>query len=187
MPRWIVVLAALTVTSAGAGCGGSSGASAPRAPSKAPAAEKVDSNIGDDAGDRAGNKDDGSVDIAQEEEITTVDAAARAFEQAEASLDGSLLAALDDDADAMGDKNGERVGADQPSPPKQAPAPVAKPTAKATGMDRCVRVCRALASMRRASDRLCGLTGGDDPRCSNCRERVDRAEDRVQRSCSSCG
>lgn len=50
----------------------------------------------------------------------------------------------------------------------------------------CRSACRALASMRRATDHLCGLTGEGDTRCSGARERVSRASERVRSGCPSC-
>jgi hypothetical protein len=52
--------------------------------------------------------------------------------------------------------------------------------------DACGTACRALASMRRASEHLCGLTGDTDARCSDARSRLERAEGRVRASCPVC-
>jgi hypothetical protein len=50
----------------------------------------------------------------------------------------------------------------------------------------CERACRALGSMRRATDHLCGLAGDADARCESARERVRSAGERVQAACPAC-
>lgn len=50
----------------------------------------------------------------------------------------------------------------------------------------CATACRALASMNRAADHLCGLAGESDARCSDARTRVKSASDRVQAQCPAC-
>ena len=87
-----------------------------------------------------------------------------------------------------------------PPPPPAAPAesPIARKEAAPMGGavgDRatqvsgnpCVTACRALASMTRAAEHLCGLAGEDDGRCSGARSRVKNATDRVQSQCPACG
>jgi hypothetical protein len=59
-------------------------------------------------------------------------------------------------------------------------APAAQPSP-------CATACRALASMRRASEHLCALAGDGDPRCGAARERVHRADERVREACPACG
>jgi hypothetical protein len=48
----------------------------------------------------------------------------------------------------------------------------------------CNLACRALASIRRAADRICALEPG--PRCDAARAKVAEAVRRVQESCPSC-
>ena len=59
----------------------------------------------------------------------------------------------------------------------------------AAGSD-CAQMCRALASMQRAAEHLCELTkdGGDldRKRCTEARDHVGNARDRVQSSCGAC-
>ena len=50
----------------------------------------------------------------------------------------------------------------------------------------CVTACKALASMDRAAAHLCELAGYGDARCTNARERVRAATERVRQSCSDC-
>lgn len=48
----------------------------------------------------------------------------------------------------------------------------------------CVTACKALASIRRASDRICALEPG--PRCTDARTKADDAQRRVQAACPEC-
>lgn len=50
----------------------------------------------------------------------------------------------------------------------------------------CERACRALGSMRRATEHLCGLSGEADAMCELARSRVRNAGERVQLSCPAC-
>lgn len=59
----------------------------------------------------------------------------------------------------------------------------------AGGGDACAVACRALASMRRSAERLCGLATGapaEAMRCDDARTRVTRAEGRVKQRCPAC-
>lgn len=83
----------------------------------------------------------------------------------------------------------------QPSPPPVEPQ--AQPTAITKGAetgagqsaqmsdqsDPCSVACRALASMERAANHLCGLSGEGDPTCTSARTRVKNATDRVSARC----
>lgn len=78
--------------------------------------------------------------------------------------------------------------ADSPPPPPAAPPESAPhPTAEAAPRDPCATACSALASMERAADHLCVITGEGDDRCSSARGRVTRANDRVRAQCPACG
>jgi hypothetical protein len=48
----------------------------------------------------------------------------------------------------------------------------------------CVIACKALASIRRAADRICALEPG--PRCVDARAKADDAQRRVQAACPDC-
>jgi hypothetical protein len=48
----------------------------------------------------------------------------------------------------------------------------------------CVTACKALASIRRAVDKLCGMDSGQ--RCSDARSKADDAQRRVQAACPDC-
>ncbi len=50
----------------------------------------------------------------------------------------------------------------------------------------CETACRALASMNRAAMHICALAGDDSDSCTNARERVRNATERVRQSCSEC-
>jgi hypothetical protein len=67
--------------------------------------------------------------------------------------------------------------------PQEARAADAKGEALAGG-DACGVACRALASMTRAADHFCGISGEGDTRCSAARERVKSATERVSEHCT---
>lgn len=48
----------------------------------------------------------------------------------------------------------------------------------------CAVACRALASIRRAADRICALD--PDTRCAAARAKADEAAERVKRACPQC-
>jgi uncharacterized protein (TIGR03382 family) len=50
--------------------------------------------------------------------------------------------------------------------------------------DDCAAACRALASIRRAADRLCALEPG--PRCDEARTKEESATERVRSACPDC-
>ncbi len=66
------------------------------------------------------------------------------------------------------------------------PEPAAEASAPRVGSD-CDLACRALASMRRAADGICGITGDSDQRCRNAQERVAEARSRVEGAGCRCG
>ena len=55
----------------------------------------------------------------------------------------------------------------------------------------CASMCKALSSMQRAADHLCGLTkdGADSEkkRCDDAQAKVDGAKERVKSTCGGCG
>lgn len=69
----------------------------------------------------------------------------------------------------------------------QSTTPSAPPSPESMAADgRCVDVCRALESMKRARDHVCKLAEGEPSRCSNANERVERAKARAVAACPSC-
>ncbi|HZF56146.1 MAG TPA: hypothetical protein VE093_46345 [Polyangiaceae bacterium] len=80
------------------------------------------------------------------------------------------------------------------SPTTSAPPPPASPQAGGAEQtdstmpqpDPCVTACRALASMSRSAEHVCGLAGEGDGRCESARSRVQRATDRVRAQCPGC-
>jgi hypothetical protein len=52
----------------------------------------------------------------------------------------------------------------------------------------CAAACRALASMQRATERLCALADGADDRrrCDDAKTRLVAARDRVRSACGGC-
>lgn len=154
-----ILLAAPVLLALSTGCGAGA---AKQAPDAAEPAAEMPADAGGDA----------EVNSA---EPATVDEAAADFESAESSLEGLLVGGA----------------ADEPTAPAPTPdggstntTPEARPYSAAGG--RCSRACRALASMRRSANRLCGLTSQDDPRCVNVVDRLERAEQRVKANCPSC-
>lgn len=67
-----------------------------------------------------------------------------------------------------------------------APAPSEAGHWQSREMGRCARACKALASMQRAANRLCELTGEGDDRCTDVRARVAAARAVVAKSCKRC-
>ncbi len=177
-PLW---LSAVALT----GCGGASVAQAPAMPE--PAAAAVMSP-----------REEGSIETAED--------ALAELERAEGELDKVLGAPTGHEEDrAM--TQAAPPGA--PPPPRAASpsrpeasdsTPVQAPRATAAGAERpakkaeaermtatpCETACRALASMNRAAQHLCGLAGDADPRCDAARTRVNGATDRVASRCPRC-
>jgi hypothetical protein len=60
----------------------------------------------------------------------------------------------------------------------------AKPVALST--DSCGVACKALASMKRATEHLCELSTDDPASCDDARARLDRATARVREVCGEC-
>lgn len=85
---------------------------------------------------------------------------------------------------------GRKSPAGMPAPGSTDAATATQPKAAAESEqgagNPCATACSALASMQRATDHLCGLTGDADARCSNARSRVQGARERVTDSCT-CG
>ncbi len=80
-----------------------------------------------------------------------------------------------------------------PPPPPAAPrspegsaSPKSAPRAEAYSESPCTTACRALASMERAAEHLCDLSGSDNARCDSARSRVKNATERVYAQCPSC-
>ncbi|WP_434048190.1 MULTISPECIES: hypothetical protein [Sorangium] len=76
------------------------------------------------------------------------------------------------------------------SAPRATAAGAARPSKKAepehVTAAPCETACRALASMDRAAQHLCGLAGDADQRCDAARTRVKSATDRVEARCPRC-
>lgn len=58
----------------------------------------------------------------------------------------------------------------------------------ANGVLDCGKACKALGSMERSMDRICELTGPEDPekRCQNAKEKAKAARERVEKHCPDC-
>ena len=81
----------------------------------------------------------------------------------------------------------ERVDAAHPAEEQTAPHDKdASTLGEGSAGGGCGSACRALDSMKRAAEHLCGLTGEPDPRCDTARGRVARADERVRATCRAC-
>ena len=69
-------------------------------------------------------------------------------------------------------------------PPTSAEALSGKTGGDAPAGDPCAVACRALASMERAANHLCGLSGEEQDPCTSARERVKNANARVAARCA---
>jgi hypothetical protein len=124
----------------------------------------------------------------QQDAPSTVDAALADLSRAEGEIGRAV--------ETLSEREGRKSPAGMPAPATTAspatPSPTPQTQPKTTGEtqlgvgDPCVTACRALASMQRATEHLCGLTGDGDERCSGARERVRGARVRVEGSCT-CG
>ncbi|WP_437932110.1 hypothetical protein WMF37_23610 [Sorangium sp. So ce291] len=185
-PLWIGAVAL-------SGCGGASVAHAPMAAPE-PAGATVMST-----------QEEGSPGTAED--------ALAELERAEGELDrvlGAPAGGSEDRSAAQSAQPGDRSPA-APSPaappPATSPAPPAPPAATGSaprpttaGREHpskkaeaeqvsaapCETACRALASMSRAAQHLCGLAGDADQRCDAARTRVKSATDRVEAQCPRC-
>ncbi|WP_437971779.1 hypothetical protein WMF04_21840 [Sorangium sp. So ce260] len=183
-PLWISAVAL-------SGCGGASVAHAPAAPE--PAGTAIMSP-----------RAEGSIETAED--------ALAELERAEGELDQALggpASREEDRAMAQAAPPAAPPPAVAPSPPRAAsPSPAeasesprapsprtttagAERPAKKAEADRvsatpCETACRALASMNRAAQHLCGVAGDADQRCDAARTRVKSATDRVEARCPRC-
>ncbi|WP_438036819.1 hypothetical protein [Sorangium sp. So ce204] len=176
--------AALSISAAAlSGCGGASVAQAPVAPEPAGATSMAPHK--------------GSA-------VETAEDALAELERAEDELDQAIGAPAQRDEDRAV-AEAAQPGAPPPaaSPPRPsvpdsraAPSPRAtaaggeppakKLEAEPTSAPPCETACRALASMSRAAQHLCGLAGDADQRCDSARARVKSATDRVEARCPRC-
>jgi hypothetical protein len=124
---------------------------------------------------------------------TTLDEALAGLDRAEGELDSVLLRAAPA-AQSPGYAQPPMAGAGQPSTPPAPPPPspatttpadaMSQPEANRLATDPCAVACRALASMGRAAEHICGLAGEADGRCGAARQRVQAASTRVHGQCS---
>lgn len=99
--------------------------------------------------------------------------------RAEASLEATIGLRIDGVADASGEP--------RPSaPPRPAESTATTPSVDgqtASANSACENACDALASMKRAAQRICAL---DAERCSAVQARVTKATERVHSRCAEC-
>ncbi len=110
------------------------------------------------------------------EPLTTAEDASQALAAAEQQLQQLGLTA---------EGHAEPPPLTKPDPGMEPPA-TGQPAAELSISRRCTIACQALASMSRAAERLCQLTGEDDDRCVSARARLTAAEELIYRICSSC-
>jgi hypothetical protein len=84
---------------------------------------------------------------------------------------------------AAGDGAGATVTPSTPPRPLDATPPRAEGKSKDDEGGGCNIAKRALGSLQRAAEHLCGLTGEVDPRCDTARGRAHRAAERVGAAC----
>lgn len=99
-------------------------------------------------------------------------------------VDGTVAALDRAESDLQAALGGAPEGQQKKAEPGEAERPAGG--ADALSSDPCSAACRALASMRRAANHLCGLTGDPEPRCDAARARLTRAEERTRASCPAC-
>ena len=112
-------------------------------------------------------------------QLETPTGALEALDAAEAQLLDEVAFSVRSEATGTDDEDGSDGPRNTPSSPKS------------TGVSRqprgrCSRACAALASMVRAADRLCQMTGEEEVRCRSARRRVEAGRRIVERHCPSC-
>jgi hypothetical protein len=90
--------------------------------------------------------------------------------------------AQDQIARARASLDGSKTKATEPSAPSAEKAPQGGAVREEKPVDLCGSPCRALASMTRAVEALCRMTGDADNRCVDARRTLDESTARV----SSC-
>ena len=137
-------------------------------------------------------------------DLSTPDSALAALDEAERSIDQALRGS----ESVTISQSASQAAQVAPAQPPAAPAPQASaqpssppaggqpakggralgdaPKQEAAPADVCGHVCSSLASMVRAADRLCGLTGEGDGQCASARARVKNAAARVHAACPAC-
>ncbi len=141
-------------------------------------------------------------------DISSPEGALAAVDSAEHAIDRMLGPAV---SATIAQSAGQAIAPAAPPPPpslspaQPAPPPPPPPASRSGGAmkkgperdeavrqetaggDACGALCSALASMERAADHLCNITGSADGRCASVRDRVKRASARVHATCPVCG
>lgn len=101
-------------------------------------------------------------------------------------LDAAEAQLLDEVAFSVRSEATDEDAEDGDSEPRNTTSsPKAQPASRPP-QGRCSRACAALASMVRAADRLCQMTGEEDDRCRSARRRVASGRRIVERHCPAC-
>jgi hypothetical protein len=123
-------------------------------------------------------------DKAEEADLSTLEAAERALNQAQADLDRLALAEPPASLNSRGAS--DRAAAKKENKPARAPAPAAAAAPSKTGM--CEEACRAFSSLTRAANAVCRLDGNAGSHCSHAKHVLEGAQQRVAScSCPSAG
>lgn len=113
--------------------------------------------------------------------LETPTGALAALDEAEAQLlDEVAFSVRSDDAE------NDQAVVDAPEPPTDAAEQPEATSVHRRPRGRCSRACAALASMVRAADRLCQMTGEEEDRCQSARRRVEAGRRIVERHCPTC-
>jgi hypothetical protein len=115
-----------------------------------------------------------------EAELTTLDAAERALNQAKADLD--RLALAEPSAGASHEAAADRSAEKKENRPSRTPSP-AGAAAPSKGNALCEEACRAFSSLSRAASAVCRLDGSSGTHCSRAKQVLSDAQQRVA-SCS---
>lgn len=163
-PRIALFLVAISSITFAA-CGGGDAAAPPKSPDAKPATTSPRHDKDEDLG-----------------EPQSVEEAQRQIASLRVSLDSSGRSALE--SESRPEKPGLQPGPDSaPTTPSTRRPSDPKPTdSKATSSgseDMCVSPCRALASMKRAVDALCRMTGDADTRCVDAKKTLAESTTRV--------
>jgi len=130
-------------------------------------------------------------DTAPVRELSDADSATAELNRAEGELDALFGPA--GSATAAAEAPAASVSPTYAEPPRQpttttqsAPAPMSGKSAggETRASDACGVACRALASMARAANHLCGLSGETDTTCESARDRLKNASTRVAARCT---
>ena len=121
---------------------------------------------------------------ADDEQTSDLDELVRRLSKSEQELERELALASGTATTEPEDAAGEAPAEPAAEAPTEAEA---EPEAAPRRPSPCETACRALASMQRSTARICELAGETDDRCIGAKDRVERAEARVNGAGCRCG